>query len=121
MNPKSGKAPSADAPDAPAEPEDAVVADPGKQSKIEAVKKEEKKQTQSDSSEDEESHYIAIELKDEDGNAIAGEYYRVKLPNGDIVSGYLDEEGKAKIENIPEGGECKVSFPGVHGDEWEEK
>ncbi|MBW1789498.1 MAG: hypothetical protein JRK53_23260 [Deltaproteobacteria bacterium] len=121
MDPKSGKGASADAPDAPAEAEDAVVADPGEQGKIEAAKKEEKKKTQSDSSEDEESHYIGIELKDEDGNPMSGEYYKVKLPNGDIVTGYLNDEGKAKIENIPEGGECKVSFPGIHGDEWEEE
>ncbi|MBW2108725.1 MAG: hypothetical protein JRI36_08685 [Deltaproteobacteria bacterium] len=121
MNPKSAKAASVDAPDAPAEAEDAVVADPGEQDRIEATKKEDQKKDKSDSSEDEDSHYIGIELKDEEGNAVAGEQYRVKLPNGDVVSGYLDDNGKAKVEDISVSGQCKISFPEIHCDEWSAK
>ena len=33
---------------------------------------------------------------------------------------HFDEEGKARIEDIP-GGQSQVSFPGLHGDEWKSK
>lgn len=120
MNPKSGKAASADAPDAPAEAEDAVVADPGEQGRIEAAKKEEKKKEKESQEEEEDTHYIDLELKDADGNPMGGEEYCVELPNGKIVSGYLDDEGKAHLDGIPSG-DCKVSFPGIHDDEWQSK
>ncbi len=118
MNPKSGKAASADAPDVPEEAEDAVVADPGEQGKIEATKKqEEQSKSESSEEEDEETHWIGIELKDDDGNPMPDEEYRVKLPDGKILSGWLDEEGKAKVEGIPKGGQVEVSFPRIHKDE----
>ena len=41
-----------------------------------------------------------------------GQAYHVVLPNGDIVEGTLDDQGKAKIEHI-DPGECKVTFPGL--------
>lgn len=116
MNPESAKAAKAAAPDTPADPEDAVIADPGEQHKIEQEKKEKKRPD--DSSENGESHYIAIELKDEDGNAVGGKEYKIELPGGDVASGYLDDEGKAKVAGIPVSGQCKVSFPDIHGDEW---
>ena len=116
MNPKSGKAASADAPDVPAEAEDAVVADPGEQGKIDAAKKKEE-QAKNDSSDDEETHWIGIELKDEEGNPVPHEEFRVKLPDGKIIPGWLDDEGKAKVEGIPKGGQVEVSFPRIHKDE----
>lgn len=122
MNPKSGKVATAEAPDAPTEPEDAVVADPGEQGKIEAAKKKEE-QAKSDSSdeEDEEPHWIGIELKDEDGNPMPGEEYRAKLPDGKVVTGWLDKEGKARIDGIPKGGQCEVTFPRIHKKEVSQK
>lgn len=133
MNPKSGKAANADAPEAPAESEEAVVADPGEQGKIEAAKKE-KDQAKSESSkeeqskkksseeeEEEEPHWIGILLKDEDGNPMPLEKYQVKLPDGKVVTGRLDKDGKARIDGIPKGGQCEVTFPRIHEKEVSQK
>ena len=53
--------------------------------------------------------YLELELKDEDGNPIKGAGYKVYLPNGAIKEGVLDDNGYAKVENVPPG-EAKVSF-----------
>lgn len=58
------------------------------------------------------THWVGIVLKDRLGNPIPGQAYHVVLPNGDIVEGTLDDQGKAKIEHI-DPGECKVTFPGL--------
>ena len=34
------------------------------------------------------------------------------LPNGDVVEGTLDDQGKAKIEHT-DPGQCQVTFPGL--------
>ncbi len=62
------------------------------------------------------THWIGIRLKDRTGQPIAGQAYRVVLPNGDVSEGTLDDEGKAKIEHI-DSGQCQVSFPGLA--DWE--
>ncbi len=47
--------------------------------------------------------YIELEYKDEDGNPIGGVDYKLILPNGVIKKGTLDNNGYAKVENIPPG------------------
>jgi hypothetical protein len=60
--------------------------------------------------------YIELELKDEEGNAIAEAGYKVYLPNGKIESGKLDKNGYKKIENVPPG-QVEVEFdPDAGGD-----
>lgn len=54
--------------------------------------------------------WIEIELKDDDGNPVAGEAYRVEVPDGSLAEGSLDEKGFARVEGI-DPGTCKVSFP----------
>ena len=54
--------------------------------------------------------WIAIELIDDEGAPYPDEFYRLELPDGSTRQGRLDREGKARIENIPEG-TCKVFFP----------
>jgi hypothetical protein len=56
------------------------------------------------------SHFIAIELHDEDGKPVAGERYFVELPDGSQVSGRTDGQGRARIEGV-DPGTAKVSFP----------
>ena len=47
---------------------------------------------------------------------MAGQNYSIVLPNGDVVTGTLDDQGKAKVEHI-DPGQCQVSFPGLA--DWE--
>ena len=125
MNPKDGKAISADLPDAPDEAEDATSAHPGDHSSREG---EQRTSSQSESDdpaaesgaeaeEESESHWIGIELKDEEGNPIPGAVYKVRLPDGKMMRGRLDDNGKVKLENIPEGGTAEVKFPQIHEDD----
>ena len=51
--------------------------------------------------------YVEIELKDEEGNAIGNQKYKMHLPNGEIREGTLDSNGKSREEKIPPG---KVTF-----------
>jgi len=60
---------------------------------------------------------LAFTLQDEDGTPIAGEKYEVTLPSGSILKGVTDKQGKVKISGI-EAGNCKVSFPDLHMDDW---
>ena len=56
-------------------------------------------------------HWVEIELKLEDGKPVAGEPYQVTLPDGSVASGTLDDKGLARIDGLPDAGECQVTFP----------
>ncbi|MEI9974729.1 MAG: hypothetical protein WDO73_23370 [Ignavibacteriota bacterium] len=64
-------------------------------------------------------HWIAIEMVDEEDEPVAWTAYKVTLPNGDIATGYLDADGRARIEQIPVAGACKIEFPDLDKDAWE--
>ncbi|MBU0909768.1 MAG: hypothetical protein KKA54_19210 [Proteobacteria bacterium] len=117
-SPKSGTACTADLPEAPVNAEDAAVADPGQQTSKKDTQAEQgsnqQQAGQEDKNEEEKLHWIGIELKDDEGNPIPDEEYQVKLPDGTIKSGRLDDQGKAKVEGIPEGGTAEVTFPRIH-------
>jgi type VI secretion system secreted protein VgrG len=67
------------------------------------------------------THWIEIELVDEDGKPVPGEEYQVTLPDGSTVaSGTLDGKGKARVEGI-DPGSCKVTFPNLDKDSWKPK
>jgi hypothetical protein len=57
-----------------------------------------------------ETHGVMIELIDADGNPVPGEPFRIKLPDGEVVTSTLDDEGKAHITGIEQAGTCKVCF-----------
>ena len=69
---------------------------------------------------EEKLHWIGIRLEDADGNPVPEESYEVKMPTGEVVSGRLDAEGRARIEGLPEG-KCEVNFPELHDGEWKAK
>lgn len=127
---KSGTAIEPEAPEEPAEAQDAAESDATEVSTAEARSRQREAGTvdstqvdpaAADSNpppEEVEDHWIGVELVDEDGKPVPDEPYKVKLPDGTIQSGRLDEKGRARIEGITESGQAQISFPGLHGDEW---
>ncbi len=62
--------------------------------------------------------WIEIELVDETGKPVAGEKYRITLPDGvTLAEGTLDEKGKARVEGF-DPGNCKVTFPEIDDELW---
>lgn len=61
--------------------------------------------------------WIEIELVDTTDKPVSGEGYEVKLPDGKVACGTLDEKGFARIDGIPPG-TCQVSFPRLDKDAW---
>ena len=55
------------------------------------------------------SDVLELKLVDQDGKAIGNVGYKVFLPNGKIISGKLDGNGKAKIDDVPPG-QVRVAY-----------
>jgi hypothetical protein len=64
-------------------------------------------------------HWVEIELIGENGKGIPYEEYSVTLPSGEKRSGLLDDQGFARLEGLPDGGDCKITFPRLDGGAWE--
>jgi len=63
--------------------------------------------------------WIEVELVGDDDKPVPGEKYRVTLPDGSVEEGTLDENGVARIEQF-QSGECKITFPELDQEAWEE-
>jgi type VI secretion system secreted protein VgrG len=63
------------------------------------------------------THWIAIQLVDDDGHVVPSEDYRITLPDGTEIEDILDRKGRAKITGI-DPGTCKVSFPNMDALIW---
>lgn len=61
--------------------------------------------------------WIEVRLVDTENQPVAGERYRVRMPDQSIREGSLNEEGKVRFNGIP-AGQCQVCFPEIHGSEW---
>lgn len=59
-----------------------------------------------------ETHWIEIELLDDDGKPVPNEAYVVDLPDGTQSTGVTDGDGKARVSGI-DPGTAKVSFPNL--------
>jgi hypothetical protein len=58
-------------------------------------------------------------LRDEtSGEPIPGEEYRITLPDGTDVRGYLDDKGCAGVSGIKSPGGCKITFPAIDKNCW---
>lgn len=132
-NPKSGKAGSVVSPAAPKEAEEADMADPGEVEKIKAEQRQTRsgkygsvqppphKPPSTDEEKAKKPSWIEIELLDKKGEPVAGEPYRVTLPDGKTAAeGTLDEKGFARVNGI-EPGTCKVTFPNLERQAWKSK
>ena len=62
--------------------------------------------------------WIEINLVDEIGKPIPGERYKIKLPDGSVDEGTLDDQGHARIDSI-DPGSCEISFPDREKHAWE--
>jgi hypothetical protein len=64
--------------------------------------------------------WIALHLEDNSDppQPMAGAMYRIELPDGNVIEGYLDDQGKAHVDGI-DPGKCKVTFPEVDGGIWQ--
>ncbi len=66
-------------------------------------------------------HWIEIQLLDTSGKPVAGEPYKITLPDGSTVAdGTLDNKGHARVDHI-DPGSCNVTFPNLDKDSWEKK
>jgi hypothetical protein len=54
--------------------------------------------------------FVAVEMKDEDGNPLAYARYVVEMPDGSKREGRLNENGYVRIDGVSPG-QCKVTFP----------
>jgi hypothetical protein len=67
---------------------------------------------------EEEKSWIEIELLDEENRPVAGERYRIILPDGNtIAEGTTDAIGLAAIRAI-DPGICKITFPDLDKADW---
>jgi hypothetical protein len=64
-----------------------------------------------------EKTWVEIELVDEQGEPVAGEKYRILLPDGSVREGRLDGRGRARFDGL-DPGTCEVGFPDRDGREW---
>lgn len=61
--------------------------------------------------------WIEVHLVDEEGNAVAGAKYRIRLPDQSLMEGVLDESGKVRFDSIV-AGQATVTFPDIDAKEW---
>jgi hypothetical protein len=67
-----------------------------------------------------EKTFIAIELVDQDGVALAGRRFRILLPNNVMQEGTTGPDGKARVKGIDRG-QCEITFPGLYDDDFDWK
>jgi hypothetical protein len=64
--------------------------------------------------------WIEVRLVDQEGNAVPGERYQIRLPDASLMEGMLDDTGKVRFEdNVP--GQAIVTFPEIDARGWNAK
>jgi hypothetical protein len=64
--------------------------------------------------------WIEIELLDKSGAPVAGAPYEIKMKDGTVARGTLNEKGMARVEDVEEG-TCEVTFPEYAPSSWAKK
>jgi hypothetical protein len=67
--------------------------------------------------ESEPTSWVGLQLEDEEGEPVAGQRVRIKLPDGTVRERVSDDKGRIRLDGIPVGN-CQVELPGVDGNEW---
>lgn len=67
---------------------------------------------------DSKTGWVEIALVDDRGLPVAGEHYRVKLPDGSVAEGVLGFDGVLRLKGL-DPGDCEVSFPDLDASSWE--
>lgn len=62
--------------------------------------------------------FVAFELVDMEGQPVPGEAYRVTLPNGEVIEGVLDADGRVRLGLVLPG-DCQFTFPNLDSEAWE--
>lgn len=66
-------------------------------------------------------HWIEIRMVDSDsGKPARGVTYALTLSGGETILGYLDDDGRALVEALDEGGMCRIEFPELDQSVWSE-
>jgi hypothetical protein len=62
--------------------------------------------------------WVEVLLVDENDAPVPKQRYRVQLPDGSLMTGNLNDEGKVRFDSIV-AGTCQISFPDIHSKEWQ--
>ena len=63
--------------------------------------------------------FLEVALVDDSGVPLAGERYQVIASDGSVIDGFLDQQGRARIDGLPRGVSYQVTFPGLPPDAWQ--
>ena len=63
--------------------------------------------------------FIEIEMVDDKGRPVPDLAYLIEAPDGKKYEGNLDAEGRARVDGI-EPGNCRITFPGLDKDAWQD-
>jgi hypothetical protein len=69
--------------------------------------------------EPESSHWLEIEMLDEDDQPAQFIEYRVTTPGGENIKGYLDDSGWARLSGLKQGGQYQIAFPELDMEAWD--
>jgi uncharacterized protein YjiS (DUF1127 family) len=62
--------------------------------------------------------WVEVCLVDMEDNPVGNKHYLVRTPSGAIEEGYLDSNGRVRINNI-DPGTCSITFPDLDMEAWE--
>lgn len=62
--------------------------------------------------------WVEFQLFDDKGKPVPKAKYKVKIPDGSILDGTLNEEGVVRVDNI-DPGQCQITFTEFEGEQWE--
>lgn len=132
MEKRTGTAPAIVAPAAPTEAQEADNAEPGEVEEAKAAQKASKTGKYGSTPmqpfaappnptewEGKELTWIELELVGMDDKPVTGELYEIIVPDGRVYRGSTDQNGLGRVEGF-EPGTCKIRFPNLDQDAWEE-